>query len=99
MQRTQHRVHLSSRRTYDSLGRVLDLLRKMEFELTELRMVNRSGMAEVTMSLSPLGHHSVDALLRSIGQIVGVAQIRTDDAELPDISKELQWNTYELVQG
>jgi acetolactate synthase regulatory subunit len=99
MQRTQHRVHLSSRRTYDSLGRVLDLLRKMEFELTELRMVSTSGMAEVTMSFSPLGHHSVDALLHSIGQIVGVSQIRTDDAERPDISKERQWSTYELVQG
>ena len=75
MQRTQHQVCLVSCRPYDSLGRILDLLRKMEFGLTELRMVNMSGMAEITMSVLPSGHHSVDALLRSIGQIVGVTQI------------------------
>jgi hypothetical protein len=48
----------------------------MEFELTELRMVDTNGMAEITMSVLPPGHHSVDALLRAMGQIVGVTQIR-----------------------
>jgi hypothetical protein len=76
MQRTQHTICLVSCRTYDSLGRILDLLRKMEFELAELRMVDTNGMAEITMSVLPPGHHSVDALLRSIGQIFGVTQIR-----------------------
>ena len=99
MQRTQHQICLLSCRTYDSLGRILDLLRKMEFELTELRTVKASGMVEITMSVLPLGHHSVDALLRSIGQIVGVAQIRAVDAKLLDISKERQWSTSESVQS
>ena len=99
MQRTQHQVCLLSCRTYDSLGRILDLLRKMEFELTELRMMNASGMAEITMSVLPLGHHSVDVLLRSIGQIVGVIQIRAVDAKLLDISKERQWSSSESVQS
>jgi hypothetical protein len=48
----------------------------MEFELAELRMVDTNGVAEITMSVLPPGHHSVDALLRSIGQIFGVTQIR-----------------------
>jgi hypothetical protein len=94
MQRTQQQICLVSCRSYDSLGRILDLLRKMEFELIELRMVNTSGMAEITMSVLPLGHHSVDALLRSIGQIVGITQIRADGAKLPDLSRERQWSTY-----
>jgi acetolactate synthase regulatory subunit len=93
MQRTQHQVRLCSRRTYDSLGRILDLLRKMEFELTEFRMVNTSGTAEITMSCLPLGHHSIHALLRSIGQIVGVTQVHTDDVKLRDIARERQWST------
>jgi hypothetical protein len=76
MQRTQHKVCLVSCRSYDSLGRILDTLRKMEFGLTELHMVDTNGMAEITMSVLPPEHHSVDALLRSIGQIVGVTQIR-----------------------
>ena len=97
MQRTQHRVNLLSRRAYDSLGRILDLLCKMEFELTQLRIVNTSGEVEIDMSFLPLGHHSIDALLRNIGQIVGVTQIRT--ADLGDISKEQQWSTDEFPQG
>jgi acetolactate synthase regulatory subunit len=88
MQCTQHQVRLVSRRTYDSLGRILDLLRKMEFELTELRMVKTSGMAEITISFVPLGHHSASALLRCIGQVVGVTQVHTDDVWPLDISKE-----------
>lgn len=55
MQRTQHRVNLLSRRAYDSLGRILDLLCKMEFELTQLRIVNTSGEVEIDMSFLPLG--------------------------------------------
>ena len=97
MQQTRHRVGFLSRRAYDSLGRILDLLRKVEFELTEFRMVNTSGEAEIDMSFLPLGQHSADALLRSIGQIVGVTQIRTDD--LGDISKERQWRTDECLPG
>ena len=76
MRRTQHEIRLVSCRSYDSLGRLLDVLRKMEFELTELRMVDTDGMAEITISVLSPAHHSVDALLRSIGQIVGVSQIR-----------------------
>jgi hypothetical protein len=99
MQRTEHQVSLLSHRTYDSLGRILDLLRKMEFELTELRLVNTNGLAEITISLRPLGRHSVDELLRSIGQIVGVSLIRPDALGLHDISKEHQWSTYGFAQG
>jgi acetolactate synthase regulatory subunit len=99
MQRTEHQVSLLSRRAYDSLGRILDLMRKMEFELTELHLENANGLAEITISLRPLGRHSVDALLRSIEQIVGVGLIRPDALGLQDISKEHQWSTYGLAQG
>jgi acetolactate synthase regulatory subunit len=97
MQRRQHRVSLLSRLAYDSLGRILDLLRNMEFELMELRLVNASGKAEIDMSFLPRGHHSVDALLRSIQQIVGVTRVRID--ELGDIAKERQSSTDEFRRG
>jgi hypothetical protein len=99
MQRTEHQFSVLSRRTYDSLGRILDLLRKMEFELTGLHFVDTDGLAEITVSLRPLGRHSVDELLRSIGQIVGVSLIRPDALGLLDISREHQWSSYGVAQG
>jgi hypothetical protein len=99
MQRTEHQFSVLSRRTYDSLGRILDLLRKMEFELTGLHLVDTGGLAEITVLLRPLGRHSVDELLRSIGQIVGVSLIRPDALGLHDVSREHQWSTYGVAQG
>jgi len=71
----------------------------MEFELTGLHLVNTNGLAEITISLQPLGRHSVDEVLRSIGQIVGVSLIRPDALGLRDISREHQWSTYGVAQG
>ena len=68
-------------------------------ELTELHLENTDGIAEIAVSFQPLGRHSVDELLRSIGKIVGVSLIRTDDLGLHDISKERQWSRHGLVKG
>jgi hypothetical protein len=97
MQRTQYQIRLFSRQAYDSLGRILDLSRKMELELSELRVVNRRGTAEITMSLLPLGRHSGDALLCRLWRVVGVTRICIDD--LGDISKQRQSNTRGPLQG
>lgn len=99
MEQPEHRVSFYSRRTYDSLGRILDLMRKMRFELTELHMTDTDGTAEITLAFRPLGHHSVDGLLCSIGQVVGVSLIRPDDVRLCELPGERQWSTCALVQG
>ena len=99
MQLTEHRVSLFSGRTYDSLGRILDLLRKMEFELTELCLVNTNGMAEITVSFRRLGRHSPDELLRGIGQIVGVSLTRADDSGPDEMAEERPWSTCEFARG
>jgi hypothetical protein len=77
--RTQYQIRLRSLHIYDNLGRVLDFLCKMEFELAELRVVNTNGTAEIAISFLPVGRHSVDALLIRIGQVVGITQVPSED--------------------